>query len=405
MQLKFGLIMSLYLFTTCPLQAQDYDFSLFHYNIKELDSTKITTDNEQLKYVSAIIKKYNIDILSLNEIQYDYPGIPSAAYTSEGQNIRKLKWLFELDNLKTYSFYPANTGKGARRKTDGTYFVNPNEEGARDYADQINFGTMPGQYSTGSLTKFKKINEKIITNLRWKDFNKNVNISKFRSERGRSLPKTMQLFDKNFSDITLDVNGKELHLITFHTVPAFGFGNDKTPNFERNADQLRFLRWYVTGKSDIGRIKIPINPIVGKNFIIVGDLNTDINDTSKEGSRILLELFKDTNTWIDQSKMTFSNESSHFGENPFRLMLDYIITSKSIDTIEGEIIHPNFERTDLGCEIDPTQVNINSEQKIVKYIGINKKECFAIIDKSYFEMKNASDHYPIYGKFKFNENF
>jgi hypothetical protein len=99
--------------------------------------------------------------------------------------------------------------------------------------------------------------------------------------------------------------------------------------------------------------------------------------------------------------MSFTNESSNYGPKPFRLMLDYIITSLDIETTSGMIIHPSFERTELGCEIDPENTQINADQKIVKYLDRGKKECFSIVDKIFYEIKEASDHYPLYGTFKF----
>lgn len=393
-------------FLSCSLvQAKKYDFTLFHYNIKELDSTKLVVSNKQLQKVKDIIKQYPIDILSINEMQYDFKGVPNKNYVTIGENIFKLQEILGLESLQNSSFYPANTGLNAKAKADGTYFIRPNDSGARRYADQVNFGTMPGQYSTASLTKFKIINEKIITTLKWRDFNKSLDLSKYTGPNGEALPKDMELFDKNFSDVTLDVNGKELHLITLHTVPAFGFGNKKTPNFQRNADQLRFLKWYVTGSSDLGDINLRhINPISGASYIIVGDLNTDISDITKEGSKILNQLMSQSNTWVDKSQMSFTNESSSFEPKPFRLMLDYIITSKDIETVQGKIIHPNMERTDLGCSINTDHIRIAATHRIVKYLDRKKKECFAIVTKNYVDFKTASDHYPIFGKFKFNED-
>ena len=43
------------------LMAKD-EISFFHYNIKELDSTKLNKSNEQIKAVKEIINKYDFDL-------------------------------------------------------------------------------------------------------------------------------------------------------------------------------------------------------------------------------------------------------------------------------------------------------------------------------------------------------
>ena len=42
------------------------------------------------------------------------------------------------------------------------------------------------------------IDEKIIADLKWKDFNPHIDFSKYRTPTGRKFPKDMLLFDKNF---------------------------------------------------------------------------------------------------------------------------------------------------------------------------------------------------------------
>ena len=74
--------------------------------------------------------------------------------------------------------------------------------------------------------------------------------SQFTGGDGLPLRSDITLFDKNFTHVILDVEGKDLHVILLHSVPAYHFGNKKSPNYARNADQLRFLEWFLTGKTD-----------------------------------------------------------------------------------------------------------------------------------------------------------
>jgi hypothetical protein len=298
------------------------------------------------------------------------------------------------------AFTPANTGLNAIPKPNGNYHTNPNSPQARTSADQVNFGTIPAQYSTGLLSKYKIISKKIYSKVKWKDFNKGVDFSGFKTENGSPYPEGAELFDKSFSDITVLIDNKEVHIIQLHTVPAFGFGNKYSPNYKRNEDQLRFLEWYLTGSTDI-KVSLPdIKPLRKSDyFVATGDWNTAFDSVTNPGSLILRRMFKKINMWIPESSLSFTNEGYGYGEKPFRLMLDYIASSKNIEIISGEIIHPNFERTQLGCSKQTKTPTLTSNQMVVSWKkGTNT--CRAIIDKSYKLFKDASDHYPVIGTFK-----
>ncbi len=359
-QQTLGITIILWLNTSMALPLK-----ILHYNIKELDSTKIADkDNQQISLVKNIIKAYDFDILSLNEIQYDTPGIPNSQYKTRGDNLNKLIQKWELKGYQQLSFHPANTGKNAKSKADGSYYTTPDEMQAREHADQLNFGTMPGQYSTAAIIRPKLLDEFVINDLKWKQFNPRADFSKFKTANGSTIPEDMLLFDKNFTDLTIQYEGKTVHIILLHAVPSFGFGNPNSINDFRNAEQLRFLEWYTTGKTDYPTKLKGIEPLPkGSYFIATGDFNVDINDTDSAGSKVLKNIFKKTNTWIPVSQMSFTNETFNSTTQPLRLMLDYMFTSRNIKAKQGKIIHPDFTKTE------------------------------------YQNFKLASDHYPIYGEF------
>ncbi|MDH5414082.1 MAG: endonuclease/exonuclease/phosphatase family protein, partial [Flavobacteriaceae bacterium] len=133
-------------------------------------------------------------------------------------------------------------------------------------------------------------------------------------------------------------------------------------------------------------------------YIAVGDFNVGINAKHSQGSRVLENILSKSNSWIPRSKMNFTNEGASLSENPFRLMLDYIFTSKNITIKDGKIIHPDFSRRELGCE------SIKSHFKpepgwVLKQYKNNDKLCHVLIKQEYHDFKMASDHYPIYGEF------
>jgi hypothetical protein len=376
---------------------------IMHYNIKELDTVKINSgikDNDQFKAVKSILDSYDFDILSLNEIQYDLPYVPTKENTSKGQNLDKLRNAFSLSRLAEEAFYPANTGNNARPMPSGDYYQNPSDPLARASADRVNFGTMPSQYSTGAMFKYKKINETVFTNLKWKDFNPKLDLSKFADITGKPMPEDMELFDKNFTDVTVDVDGKKLHIILLHTVPAFHFGNMKSVNYKRNEDQLKFLEWYLTGTTDF-KVNIEgIKPLKKNSYYVaVGDFNTAFHDQDKLGSIVLRRFYKKSKLWIgDNSKLSFTNEGPGYKKNPSRLMLDYIAYSKNIEMISGKIIHPRFDNIQLGCK---KFINAIKPKEMLEVSWRERdKICKAFVYPEYKLFKEASDHYPIYGEFR-----
>lgn len=402
--------------TTSPFFSQE--INLVHFNIKELSSEKLAqASNPQLAAVHTIIKEIQmnegeIDLLSLNEIQFDKKGVPNSNFQSEGQNLNKLAQRLELEFAHSI-FSEANTGKNAKTDQNGNYTT------SRKNADQVNFGLFPGQYSTGALSNIKVIAVNVIDKIRWKQFNPNIDFSKFRLANGETIPEDIQLFDKNFTDMTLETKGgKRFHLILLHTVPAFHFGNKKTVNYQRNADQLRFLEWYLTGQTDIGVPKLiedgnRISPLpAGSRFIATGDWNTSIKNNENLGSWVLKRLFNKTRPWVSIEEMSFTNEGASYGSSSMRLMLDYIVTDQDTKILKGKIYHPRFKIQESFCDMQLSekvktemQNRQTTQNRYVFYKTWAPKfkrqiECHALVDKSYLTYKTASDHYPLFLKFK-----
>lgn len=304
-------------------KSNDNQFSILHYNVKELRSKKLyDAQNVQVKKLVQFLNTQEFDILSLNEIEY------------KKENLQVLKAKLENKDLKYEVLIKANTGNNSTESSP----------------DIVNYGRVPGEYSNGALLKFKTTNRVVIDKLKWKDFYKD-DLSAHKLSSGESIPDTIELFDKSFSDTTIIINNKKVHLILLHTVPSYGFGNPKTVNFLRNQKQLEFLKWYINtdGKSLTNAGIFPLKK--DSSFIIVGDLNVDIK-AKTEGAKILKSIIEENNPWIPIKNMNYTHPDP-------KLMLDYIITSKDIVSVESKIIR------DVSGEI--------------------------------------SDHLPIYGKFEIRE--
>ncbi len=400
-----------FLMSSCSLLKtfQSPPLQVIHYNIKELDSTKIQESSKQLQNVKSLLEKEAFNIFSVNEIQFDKPQIPSPKYMTFGLNLHEL--MNKLNDKENWniSFSEANTGKKAR-KWKGRYFT-PNMARARKYADHLNYGLFPGQYSTGLATSYEIVGKVVVNDLKWREFIPQRNLAKYLDAKGRKIPSTIELFDKSFTDTIVNIKGRKVHLITLHTVPAFHFGNQKTPNYQRNADQLRFLEWYLTGKTDI-KVKLPdryahLIPLDEESiFIAMGDWNTEVDHPKNPGSKVLRRLDETGRLFpsladVKKDRENFiTNESEGHNPKRMKLVLDYLYYSKNLEPSELTVLRPKEERLFLGCGKNTLPPKIEPDRVHVTYFD-KGKNCHMTVSKKFHTAKNASDHFPIKAKFNF----
>lgn len=409
--LGLGLFMLLISTESCSLikdKNSHNTLKVLHYNIFELDSEKIkdltlndpSKVSSQLGAVKESLSPYDFQLLSVNEIQYDKPGIPFNSFHSDGTNLKMLLQWLRPHHAWDLHFGMANTGAKAKKISKNSYATS-NDPGARYYADPNNYGLFPGEYSTGLASRFP-IKERIsVRNLPWKDFNPKVNLKKYRNGAKEKLPAKLSLFDKVFMDTLIEVNHHLVHIITFHTVPAYHFGNKKTPNYQRNLDQLRFLEWYLTGKTDIPTKESyqGIHHLGPEDtYIAMGDWNTDIN-MDNPGSMVLRRLAK-TERLFPAHSITW--EAPNFNSKRVSMRLDYIYYSSDLKLENARVIRPQEKRILLGCGEQSLPAQKDSEKRtVVSYKDKSGKTCHVSINKDFKTAKDASDHFPLWAEFKF----
>ncbi len=413
-----GLI-AIFPLSVVPVIGSATVINVVHYNIRELDSTKIRAglDHEQLRKAVQVSQKFTWHLFSVNEMQYDMPSVPDSSYQSSGENMHNLMRLIsgKESSLFSYAFGPANTGLLAKQKKDGSYEVNTHAKRVMELADKVNFGIFSGQYSSGAASRFPIESTKIISSIPWKVFNSKLDLSQYRDSDGNKFPANKQLFDKNFTDAVVNVKGKKVHFILLHAVPAHHFGNPKSPNNKRNHDQLAFLEWYLSGKSSVfsgkelrwknSKNEKVVKPIAkDATFVAVGDWNVDIRDDKKPGSMVLRSLYKKFKPWKEWGNNFITYESSSFAPKGWTAQLDYILLSNDIEVVEGGVHSPTANRKELGCggsvllpEALPVGRVVRSYSK--KERGAQVK-CWVEVNEAYALSKEASDHKPIWAKIK-----
>lgn len=488
-----------------------------HWNIKEIDSTKIDAYEKslsgtpsqdrnaaskalQVKSALQLLNELKPEYLSLNEIQYDVDKMETetaARICDFSQVVAERRRLavtqnhdFILNRLEgavwDSTFCPANTGALAQR--DGDNFLSDRPfDSDPDFArkdaliDKVNFGWTPGQYSTvfASSTPIQK--RWVNAGLMWTDWDPDMDITGFDlgftniNYRDPSLTedkiqamaraanlegdryKKYPLFDKNFNVSWVNIEGRDVAMVTFHTVPAFGFdreGKVVNPNPERNKAQLEFLEWYLLGscepasKSRVRSCQTDIRPLgEGASFIATGDLNVAIDSPIYPGSKVLQRILSHAGTAnarlqdrkfglpiITKENMPAEvlakieagtlapGEFGGFHEYttfiPYGFdfkgrgrskteQLDYFIVSQDLEIKRLETYFVNPEFKDHGCFTDAAQADavIAAEKAAGRAVDIFKKDRTTTCVKSgaaaYGLLREGSDHLPLILEFSF----
>lgn len=398
--------------STCALfGSRNKEIRVLHYNIFELDSPKIQGGEgaQQLaalqKFLAPHLKSSQPHLISFNEVQFDRPQVPNATYMTYGQNIQLfMAKLLDQKEAKDWqvSFTEANTGAKAK-KYKGDYLTSRSKfpKNTRRYADPVNYGLFPGQYSSALASRFPITQKLEVKNLKWKEFNKKVPLSRYRDSNGKKLPPDMELFDKSFNDTIINIDGHPVHVITLHTVPSYHFGNKKSPNYQRNADQLRFLEWYITGKTDI-KVKLPsafshIQPLPkDATYIAMGDWNTDLTNLKNPGSKVLKRL-------ADLGRLFPTDGATHegggYGPKRRTMLLDYLFHSNDLFLKEAHVLRPKEKRLFLGCGAKSLTQKEEPGRRWVTFKE-KGKTCHVTVNENFYFAKESSDHFPIAATFE-----
>ena len=400
-----------------------------HYNIKELTTEKIIdANNPQVTKAAAILQALTPDFVSINEIQYDKPDVPNQGLPGTGENMSRL--IERVTGSATgweFTFGEANTGKNAKKQSDGNYATNPNATASRPLADQVNFGTFPGQYSTGFGVKGSIQSRIIRSDIKWIDWDASFPFASHKLADGSVLENTAPLFDKNFNVSVVKVGNKLVHMVTYHTVPAFDFGGGGNLNEMRNLAQLEFLEWFLLGTCDaantnslVRQCQNGIKPLAANDsFIAVGDLNVDYNDTSP-GAGVMRRLLadarihnvrpenldpsfaKDPNT--GKSHITYASDGIDLGK--LQSNLDYFLVSKDLEIVDMKVQAPLADFKEESCHttynlakaaLDAlTPGNGRVAQVSTRYLDNNQRSyCLISATKEFVDFRTGSDHFPV----------
>jgi endonuclease/exonuclease/phosphatase family metal-dependent hydrolase len=280
------------------------------YNIEDVRTGDLLRpDNPRLRAAAAVIQKLRPDVLLVNEITYDQPGVPAFDYEAgPGTNARRFAESFlavsQGKGLEPISYRyftaPSNTGiaSGLDLDNDGaivdTYPVPERSDSLgrpvsqtieqRNYGgDSWGFGTFPGQYGMAIFVRddLEILRPRIRTfrNLPWSHMpGALAPVDPGTGEPWYSEDEWAQfrLSSKSHWDVPVMLrNGAIVHFLCSHPTPP-AFDGPEGRNKRRNHDEIRFWSDYVNGADyivDDSGLQGGLEP--GAHFVILGDLNAD----------------------------------------------------------------------------------------------------------------------------------
>ncbi len=366
-----------------------------HWNIKELDSVKLSMpEHLQVEAAAAIMRGLDADLFSINEVHHDPSRDNLAAF---------LKYFDPGHHLAHYRLSPTNSGLRS--------------DPSRNIPDRSNFGWFPGQYATGFASHFPLEKTLEIQALRWKEWDPGIDLSPFNF--GAASPDEIELFDKSFTVHWLILEGKSLAVICLHTVPAFHFGQEKSPNAVRNRAQLEFLRWFLVGepRPDLSARGIePLPP--DQAFIALGDFNCPLRDPHCPGGPVLQSLLAHPRIHPQVARIsqdilwdlprldptiTFFADGWDYHRLPTEL--DYILVSRALKIHQLSVVFANPDRRihglyDPDSDLTPLLAALAEPGRKV---GLQRGSAFGRSDQvavvsvreDFARLRAGSDHLPL----------
>ncbi len=247
----------------------------------------------QAHNVAEIAQRVNADVLLINEFDFDFNGTPTA-----GSNAMALGYSSEAAKRFQDNFLSAGHGNAVRGTTAALQYAHRftpntntglasgydlNNNGAIGGGDDAwGFGNYAGQFGMTVYSKYEIVGVRSFQTFKWKDMPGNLltndpvaganNLANFYSAAETAQ---LRLSSKNHVDVTVRINGQDVHFLTAHpTPPTFDGAEDR--NGKRNHDEIRLWADYVAGASYLyddqgGRGGLAS----GAKFVIAGDYNAD----------------------------------------------------------------------------------------------------------------------------------
>ncbi len=351
-------------------------------NIEDIRTDDLRNhDHPRLRAIAAQVQDLRPDVLLVNEIAFDMPGVPgfiegespglnaerfaaNFLAVSQGEGRVPMQYTafmapsntgspsgFDLNhNGEAVTSYPeppsaAEDGTPAAQTQDGREFGN----------DSWGFGTFPGQYAMALLVRSDRIDlladqARTFQSFLWSDLPgalRPIDPETLEPWYPDEVWERFPLSSKSHWDVPVRLpDGRIVHVLASHPTPA-AFDGDEMRNKKRNHDEIRFWGEYLNGAPyivDDSGLQGGLEE--GAAFVIMGDLNADPDEGSS---------FNDPmGAWLlshDRVNGRFVPRANEQGIADFpnldpddtarwRLRVDYVLPSKILDVISGGVFRP-----------------------------------------------------------------
>jgi 3-phytase/alkaline phosphatase D len=365
----------------------------------------------QAHYVAETLQRIDADVVLVNEFDYDLNGVATTTSTPSPIGYRSAAHQAFNDAFLSAAHGGGSTGRSATSALDYDHGYTPatntglasgfdldNNGAIGGGNDAFGFGSFGGQFGFTIFSKYEVTNVRTFQNFLWKDMPGNLltndptanDLENFYSPEEVAA---LRLSSKNHVDVTLNVDGVEVHFLTAHpTPPVFDGAEDR--NGKRNFDEIRFWKDYINGAGYIYDDQGGTGGLgSGALFVIAGDYNADLcdgdsfkvacigRDQPGIGPNAIGQLLLDplVNTGVtpasaggtaaatDPSNNGPAN-ASHLQDPMFdtadfndaapgNLRVDYVLPSISLDILDSGVFWP--ERADPNFPLVGTFNNVN----------------------------------------------
>ena len=310
--------------------------------------------SEAGKRLAAIVQRAQPDVLLLCELDHDDAGAAAKAFADEylavsQQGLTPIRYEFTF-------VAPSNTGEPTGRDLD--------RDGRSDGpGDAHGYGAFPGQYGMALLSRHPILADRART-FRALPWSAMPGALRPEGHYDDATWAQLRLSSKSHWDVPIGVGAQIVHALCAHpTPPAFDGPEDR--NGRRNHDEVRFWVDYLTpGKGEwiVDDAGTAGGLPDGSHFVVLGDLNCDPvdGDSRREALAALLghgRVFDPqprSSGGVEWSRKQFGANATHGGDasldtgdfedavgvGPGNLRVDYVLPSRSLRTVQGEVFWP-----------------------------------------------------------------
>ncbi len=290
------------------LTAGNVNAALVDYRKRYAGSSDIAGLSEQqrrvlqIHNVAEIIQRIDPAVLLVNEFDFDDNGVAGSSSVAKPYTYSSKAAQLLQDNFLDVAHGGGTTGRSETAPMQYPYRYTPptntgigsgldfdNNGSIGGTGDAFGFGVFPGQYGFTIYSKYPIKSVRSFQNFLWKDMPGNLLTNDPTSTAAGNLANffspeeinALRLSSKNHVDVTIDINGTEVHFLAAHPTPPIATGPEAR-NAKHNHDEIRFWSDYITGGATAayiyddqgGRGGLVPDAI----FVIAGDYNADPND-------------------------------------------------------------------------------------------------------------------------------